>query len=154
MKFFPGRFAICVSLLGRVPMAEASAPAGRYTMNNVETVVDTVTGLTWQRVPLMATFDWDAASVQCANLNLGGIPSGSWRLPRKIELESIVDFRSLNPAIDSTAFPNTPSSAFWSSSLTLINTNTNSRVAWVVDFGRGAGYFDLVTVSYLIRCVH
>jgi hypothetical protein len=90
-------------------------------------VIDRVTGLVWQRdVP--ATYSgcsgtsntqgdsctWYEAKLYCNALTLS---NSNWRLPTKIELESIVDETRAAPSIDSEAFPNTPTALiFWSSS--------------------------------------
>lgn len=39
-----------------------------------------------------------------------------WRMPTKRELETLVYAGAINPAIDTTYFPNTPASFFWSGS--------------------------------------
>jgi hypothetical protein len=82
-----------------------------YTSCGDGTVRDDVTGLIWQEsVSDIITFD--AATNYCQGLAL---PGGGWRLPTTIELVSLVDFTRSSPAIDVTAFPETPSDAFWSS---------------------------------------
>lgn len=59
-----------------------------------------------------------------------------WRLPKKSELLSIVDYSTYSPAIDSDYFPNTVSSMFyWSSSPS--PDNFNETGAWVVSFYSG-----------------
>ena len=95
--------------------AQAAAPAGRYTIGT-DTVLDTATALVWQRAPAPATYAWAAAGTYCQGLTLGGFAAGSWRLPAKLELETLVDDSVYNPAIDTTAFPNTAAPIFWSSS--------------------------------------
>jgi hypothetical protein len=55
----------------------------------------------------------------------------------------------VSPAIDGTAFPNTPSEVFWSSTPWA----GSSSSAWGVDFSYGyAGNGD-VGYSYRVRCV-
>jgi ankyrin repeat protein len=48
------------------------------------------------------------AANQAASTGLG------WRLPKEREIVNLVDRKSSNPAIDSTVFPSTPQSWFWS----------------------------------------
>jgi len=60
-----------------------------------------------------------------------------WRVPHVKELESLIDFGSTFPPFDSTFFPNTVGSNYWS--ITPYTANTN--YAWAVSF-------DLATSSY------
>lgn len=74
-----------------------------------------------------------------------------WRMPTRQELVSIVDFSRVNPAIDTTYFPNTKSYSFWSSSLSAAYSNN----AWNVYFDNGYsnGYSDNYSNSYVVRLV-
>ncbi len=56
-----------------------------------------------------------------------------WRLPTREELRSVVDYGFSLPAIDKDYFPNTISSAYWTSSRYV---NNDFRV-WVVNFEHG-----------------
>ena len=56
-----------------------------------------------------------------------------WRLPNKNELESLVERRCYDPAINARFFPNTPSNWFWSSSPYA----GYSDDAWGVNFNNG-----------------
>jgi hypothetical protein len=131
--------------------AGASAPAGRYTLGT-ETVVDTVTHLTWQRVAPTSTYAWADAKAYCAGLSLGGVAAGGWRLPRVLELLSIVDEGAVAPnlAIDATAFPNMPNPPwFWSSSPFV----RYPGEAWYVDFDSGKNVGSDPSASSSVRCV-
>ena len=60
--------------------------------------------------------------------------ANDWRMPTREELRSIADRSTVNPAIDTTYFPNTIPNAYWSSS-----PNANGvNVAWIVDFYDGS----------------
>ena len=63
--------------------------------------------------------------------------ASDWRMPTIKELEGIVDFGRSNPAIDTTYFPNTPSSYVWSGSP---NAN-DADYAWLVYFRVGESYY-------------
>jgi hypothetical protein len=123
----------------------ADAPPCRYTVG-ADTVVDRVTGLTWQRAVSAATYDLAAAKNYCQHLPLKG---GGWRLPSSAELESLVDRRAIEPTIDVTAFPNTPSEGFWSS--TALAGDAGS--GWCVFFDDGRTRFVLTSDPARVRCV-
>jgi hypothetical protein len=87
----------------------ADAPAGRYMVGG-GVVVDTKTGLSWTQAASSTEMTEEAAQMSCAtNMTAGG----GWRLPSVGELQSIIDETRYNPAIDTTAFPNTPATDFF-----------------------------------------
>lgn len=131
-----------------------SAPSEHYT-SSTDTVRDNASGLVWQRAGPTETYSGADARSYCQGLSLAGFSSG-WRLPSLKELETLVDVRSYAPAIDGTAFPNTPASGpsangFWSSSLTA----SLSTFAWGVAFDYGYDYsYNLDPYNvYRVRCV-
>jgi hypothetical protein len=129
--------------------SHAAAPAGRYNVNaGAGIVTDNVTGLVWQR-----TVGWDETIdmvTYCQSLNLGGWSSG-WRVPTMKELESLVDVRGHNPAMDTTAFPGAQTQIYWSST-PLANGTQNTLI---VDFLDGStGYKNNTLTGYMVRCVH
>jgi len=100
------------------------------------TVLDTQTGLTWQRRVPEERFTWEEAMAYAVQLKLDG---GRWRLPTVGELRSI----------DRKAFPESLPERFWSGTL-LINA---LGYAWGVNFNDGnTGFFD-VGNTYRVRCV-
>ncbi len=123
----------------------ADVPSGRYTIAN-GTVFDTKTLLTWQQTISASTYTWANAQTYCTNLSLNGM---GWRVPSMKELQTIVDEKKQNPAIDPTAFPNTPADVFWTSSPLA----GSASDAWYVSFGLGNSYFVDVTNPYRVRCV-
>ena len=73
------------------------------TNNEGNTVTDNNTGLTWpQEPPEETAADWDAAKTYCKNLQYAGY--SDWRLPTAKELQTIVDYSKLNPAMDTDYF--------------------------------------------------
>lgn len=134
-------------------------------------VLDRVTGLRWQRdVPLTypactgkaglksagefgppgSACTRAEASRYCDRLTTGGW--SDWRLPSKIELESIVDDTKgfPGPTIEPLAFPNTPGRTYWTGSPVA----GQSGHAWVVDFfGGGSHYTVTIKETARVRCV-
>jgi hypothetical protein len=121
--------------------------------------IDKVTGLAWQRNP-PAVYDrcsgniatagdrctWEEAKNYCTRLELGG--SDDWRLPSKIELESIADHtQAQQPAINLDVFPNAPLQYEWSRS----SYSQNSSMAWMVAYA--ADLPAPKTRTGVVRCV-
>ncbi len=110
------------------------------------TVTDTATSLIWRQCSEgqandtsctgnALTYTWQQALQIPQTLNTSGGFAGhtDWRLPNLKELRSIVEEACYSPSINSTRFPNTPSSGFWSASAFA----AFSSYAWSVDFGHG-----------------
>ena len=128
--------------------ASSALAAKTYSDNGDGTVTDPTTGLIWMRCSMGQTWDgatctgmasshtWDQASALTGTVTFAG--QSDWRLPNIRELQTIVDRSVYNPAIDAVAFPNTPSSYFWSASAYAFN----SDYAWYVHFYYGyASYY-------------
>jgi Protein of unknown function (DUF1566) len=126
------------------PPRPGNAPAGRYTYPAAGTVYDTKTKLTWQQT-LASEYAWADAKTYCAGVGatLGGT---GWRLPTMKELQTIIDESTL---IDLTAFPRSPASPVWSSSLLAGSPST----AWFVDFLNGTTFGEDVSATLHVRCV-
>lgn len=116
-------------------------PDSRYTLHSDGTVTDSWTELMWQRCSLSQTWDgstctgsastytWQGALQQGESNSFAGY--SDWRLPNRKELRSIVAYDRYSPAINTTVFPNTPSSSYWSSSV------ANYSDTWVIHFNNG-----------------
>lgn len=127
--------------------AGAKPPPGRFEVQaSAGLVIDTATKLTWERNVTLGSYGWAAAKGYCSGLSLAG---GGWRLPTLSEIEGLVDRRTSNPAIDSTAFPNTPAVAFWSSTV-YVGTPDN---AWRVSFDDGHASTGKTSEVLRVRCV-
>jgi TolB-like protein len=120
------------------PMLES---LGNFTDSGDGTVTDSKTGLVWQKCTaelsgikctagLKKYKNWHEAASYCNSLTLAG---RVWRLPRKKELESILDMRRKYPTIDAIYFPNTSHTPYWTSNVYEARTTR----AWTVDFGIG-----------------
>lgn len=82
-----------------------ATPADRYLVG-ADTVTDRATTLVWQRGFSPAPIAEGGAEAYCSALGVG------FRVPTSNELMTLVDTTRPPPAIDTTAFPNTPSQAF------------------------------------------
>jgi hypothetical protein len=117
----------------------------RFIDNKDGTILDALTGLTWQGNTPDLLFDFAEADKYANELNLAG---NGWRIPTIVELIGIVDDEKLNPCI-SKVFGKTFSEWYWSSTLF----QGGSSYAWGVVFNSGGSSFDGVTNSYRVRCV-
>ena len=123
-------------------------PTSDYVDNADGTVTHTPTGLMWQRCAvgqtlnaagrcagIARTYTWD--QVKTVSSRLSGYTD--WRLPTEDELISLVDYKTLMPALNARIFPDTPlglygeSSNFWSAS-TFVGP---SDCSWMVTFSHG-----------------
>jgi hypothetical protein len=121
--------------------------ASQYDVRT-ETVIDIPKGLEWQRNLSASTYTWEQAKTYCEELVYDG--RSDWRLPTRIELQSLVDYsKATAPTINVTAFPDTPSAAFWSASPYALS----SGYAWRVYFSSGVALYDVVSYTYRARCV-
>lgn len=137
----------------------ATTPSADFSDNGDGTVTHHKTGLIWQRCSLGQSWDgtdctgtattltWQRALAAGAQNTLGGF--SDWRLPNKNELASIVEYRCSRPAINSQAFPNTPSSWYLSSSPNALD----SYFAWGVYFDYGEVYYGDKPYSSYVRLV-
>jgi hypothetical protein len=124
----------------------ADAPPGRYAFPDAGVVLDTRTGLVWQRATSPDAYSWDQAGAYCQSLTLDGT---GWRLPSVKELHTIVDIAREIPAADPTAFPDAVSVQYWTSS-PLVGAPTS---AWVIDFRNGAAMPTSADQASRARCV-
>ena len=73
--------------------------------------------------------NWAAALNAATDAGLDG--HSDWRLPNRNELNSIVESRCYDPAINGSIFPDTPNQGFWTASPAAADT------AWNLDFDQG-----------------
>jgi hypothetical protein len=130
----------------------------RFIDNNDGTIYDRATGLEWIKDPSALGGVWGSGitptKMTCANaiinseaLNYAG--HTDWRLPNIKELQSIVDYGTYSPAINSTYFPNTQSDRYWSGTTYAAYTGS----AWFVSFGVGDISVSDKVSSYYVRPV-
>lgn len=102
-----------------------------FVDNRNGTVTDRASGLVWQQADDGRTRDWRTALAYCADLRLAG--RADWRLPNVKELQSIVDYRRNDPAIDARYLRMSDKRGwFWSST----THGDNVRFADYVCFGK------------------
>jgi len=120
-----------------------------YTNLGNGTVRDNVTCLVWQQASAPGTYTFTQAKAYCAGLTLAG---GSWQLPTRIQLMSIVDTARFGPAIDSIEFPDTLVKFYWTSSPWFV-TKPPLR-SWIVSFFEGMeSSAAFQSDAYQVRCV-
>ena len=144
----------------------SSATKPRYTVRNPvgisSVTVDNRTGLMWVTNPvdagIGATYNWENAILACEN-NIGGAGTyagySDWRLPKVRELASIVDYGlSTVPPVNTTAFMNTVSDYYWTSTTHAVSPYPY-LYAWSVNFGTMSGQVGSWTKAtlYHVRCV-
>ena len=143
-----------------------------YTRDDVNyTVTDNVTGLMWQddaeaasvTKPWLTSANYticseetssdvcydtsgDTATTYCSQITTGGY--ADWRLPTVEELEGIVDYGKVSPAIDTT-FQNTTSDYYWSAT----TYEAYRHYVWFVGFYDGYVSYSNKNNSFYVRCV-
>ncbi|MGH7788796.1 MAG: DUF1566 domain-containing protein [Candidatus Binatia bacterium] len=147
----------------------AGAPRN-YTDNGDGTVTDNVTGLMWEKLSVdgsihdvNAFYNWSAAfTTKIATLNsLSFAGYNDWRLPNRLELETLVDAGRTSPCIDPafntgcaggctvTTCSCTQTDTYWSST-TYKSTPTS---AWQVYFNLGDVIGSPKTATHYVRAV-
>ena len=130
-------------------------PSPRFTDNADGSVTDNLTGLIWlKNANCYNTQPWTAALTSANSLASGtcgltdGSVAGDWRLPNVNEIESLMDFSHVAPALPAGhPFTGLPSFAnFWSSTTYAASATS----AWYV--GTYAGYMgsNAKSVSYYV----
>jgi len=144
--------------------------ARSYTDNTDGTITDNKTGLMWQKCTngqtglncdetgvtpdfgATATVFDDGNGVSpainyCESLSLA--THTDWHLPTVNELQTLADYGRVNPAIDTTYFPNTQSDSYWSSTAY----EDGANYVWIVYFYGGYVGNDGMDDNNFVRCV-
>lgn len=121
-------------------------PDSIYIDHGNGTVTDHETNLMWMQcsqglsgagcaIGAATAMNWKQSleAAQTANAGVGTFGYTDWRLPTTAELGTLIDQAIFNPAINTTLFPATVSSSYWSSSPYA----ASSSSAWVVNFNNG-----------------
>jgi len=136
-------------------------PNKRFRIYDAETrwdesddlVLDTETGLVWERAPRSEPTppdtDWRSANARCLNLTLGG--RSGWRLPAIEELQSLVDpLAAIPPTLPQghpfigIQFPGPDQQRhYWSASTRTVMTSSDAIVwVWTTNFATGRATTD------------
>jgi hypothetical protein len=141
--------------------AGVSAPSPRFTDKGNGTVRDNLTGLIWLKQAVCFPgdgngFNWEGALQAANTLASGscgltdGSALGDWRLPNRNELQSLLDFGFIGPAISNAvgdakctatdcAFSNIQSLSYWVSTTILpsIGVPDHGARAWIISTNDG-----------------
>lgn len=106
-----------------------------FVDNGNGTITDHATGLMWLQDDSGEGIDWEAALAYANDFSFAGYDD--WRVPNVKELQTIVDYSGLYPAIDPTYFNITDEDAyFWTSTSAYFSPNTPGYYyGWYVAFG-------------------
>jgi hypothetical protein len=157
-RLLAGQKLLPVALLVLCGGVHAACPtrptADRFSINGAE-VTDKQTGVVWARCSVGQSWSGNTCTGTARTFTHEGAlahvaTQSGWRLPTVKELSGLADKACQNPAIDSAAFPATPSSWFWTSS----PSSGSSNFAWVVYFHDGYVYgYYFRNYSFLLRLV-
>lgn len=134
------------------------APAYAKVSGKADEVVDTNTGLTWKRVPAQQPQDLLNARNVCAALDT----AVKWRVPKRIELVTIIDYGQSSPPyvrVGDPGFDNAfPSGIVWTSSSVLeVGSPTTSvrptSEVWAVNFSTGKLVKVKADAKHSVLCV-
>ena len=145
---------------------EATQPNSHFLDNKDGTVTDIVNGLLWSKCSYGQTYQdgscvgtptnissWQAA-LKVADGNSIQFEIDGWRLPNIKQLSKLVERACVEPAINLTMFPSTPSAAYWSNTPDAHNlTSQESVKGLIVDFSNGSEFLTDVNTHRLIRFV-
>jgi hypothetical protein len=131
-------------------------PTPRFTDNGNGTVTDNLTRLIWMKDAIvLGTKNWGDALSDANTLASGsgglndGSKAGDWRLPNVRELQSLIDYGSIAPALPAGhPFTGVQSSYYWSST-----PKKNIYWAWAVYVADGHVYDQPKDNAYYVWCV-
>jgi hypothetical protein len=137
-----------------VRAVRGGSPVPPAYIDNGETVMDTVSGLEWQKA-VKGPMNWEKALAYADGLVLGG--KSDWRLPDKNELRSLLDYSTCYPAIDKVFAATTPpwGGNYWTStSSSEADIWGGPAYAWPIGFGEGPwGIYGDKSTGYYVRVV-
>lgn len=114
-----------------------------FVDNGDGTISDLTTGLMWMKNDYGKTIMWKEALEYCENLEFAG--HDDWHLPNVKELQSIIDYSGVYPAVNPKFFNSnkTEDSTYytwlWTSTTAHGSEGGNGGSAWYVSFGKAVG---------------
>jgi len=125
-------------------------PNPRFNDSGNGTVVDNLTGLTWLKdANCFGTRKWNDALSDSNGLSSGscgltdGSSAGDWRLPQIKELQSLIDFGNIAPALPfGHSFTNVQTFYYWSS--TTSGSTGNAWYVYMYNGGMGDDFIKLI----------
>jgi hypothetical protein len=132
-----------------------------FTDHSDGTVTDSATSLMWDKCSWgqsdntcatgsASTHTWAAALGIAVSANTANYKGhNDWRLPNRLELESLVDINSTSAPTIAPAFPNTQTSYYRSSTLY----KPDPSKAWTVNFNTAFSTYSFNTANYRVRLV-
>lgn len=155
------RLLMLVLLFGSFTSAFAvpTTPDSDFIDNGNATVTHKITGLTWKRCAEGQVWDGKTCTgepafytyAQTLKLISNFAGNSDWRMPNVAELNSLLERERINPAINTTFFPNTLGAAFWTSSPIV---QAADGFVWGVTFGDGGHIFwGTPSEGYQVRLV-
>ena len=117
-----------------------------------DVVVDNNTGLTWEKSPSIDAYMWDNRATHCNELNSSNYGGKSnWRVPNPLELLTIVNNSTYNPATNSnfTGMPTEDSTYLWTNN----EYKSNTSYAYFFSPSYGWDWDEDKTNTYKVLCV-
>ena len=108
-----------------------SCPEVRFLDNNDGTITDYCTGLIWVKSTSETKKNYNSAIQYCQELEISGYDD--FRLPKRSELRTLVDYSLYGPAINKNFFPDTKNDYYWS----VDDTALVYTKAWAINFYYG-----------------
>jgi hypothetical protein len=108
-----------------------------YEVNDEDVVTDKVTGYPWRRKVIgfvEGGSPGDDKTEDAARTDCQKLPNGPWRLPKRIELVTLLSYGDGLPFVDTTAFPGVKAVRVWTSS----EVRPFNGKYWAVNFETGA----------------
>lgn len=119
----------------------------RFEVIDENVVVDSLTGLMWQRKISNNPMTWENALAFSEQLSLGNY--NDWRLPNIKELHSIHMVKEFMPCLDRIAFPLADIRKLWSST----TQNNQATRAWYFDTNFGITTQEAKSTALYVLCV-
>jgi hypothetical protein len=128
----------------------------RFTDKSDGTVKDNLTGLIWlKEASCFDGQDWSAALSSASTLASGtcgltdGSVAGDWRMPNIKELQSLIDYGHVSPALPGNfPFSGVQLFYYWSSTSLVVPPHQLADAVWVIHLDIGFYTFDYKTSPY------